>query len=180
MSSTRTLLTISEFERLPGHEGILYELSRGELIQMTPGRPRHNRVRDRLARRLMEFVETHMLGEVFVETEFQLTEDTIRIPDAALVTSDHLKGLDLDQPIPGAPALAIEVVSPNDLAEELAIKVDQYLVAGASAIWVIYPKTREVHVFQHDRTNRLLVEHDALEDQKLIPGFSMLVNTLFD
>ncbi|MBZ5521975.1 MAG: Uma2 family endonuclease [Acidobacteriia bacterium] len=177
---TRTLLTVDEFLSLPAAEGSVYELSRGELITMTPGRPRHNRVRDRLARQLMDFVERRKLGEIFVETEFQLTSDTIRIPDAALVTTEALQRLDLDQPIPGAPALAIEVVSPNDLAEELATKVDQYSSAGAATVWVIYPKVREIHVFQKGRTTRRLGAQDTLDEPALLPGFSLVVGTLFD
>jgi Uma2 family endonuclease len=178
--TTRRTLTVDEFLTLPEHEGSVYELSRGELVTFTRGRPRHNRVRDRLARQLMEFVERQKLGEIFVETEFQLTSDTIRIPDAALVTAAALQNVDLDQPIPGAPALAIEVVSPNDLAEELATKVDQYSSAGAMAVWVIYPRVREIHVFQRGKTMRRLSAGDMLDDPALLPGFSLVVGTLFE
>jgi Uma2 family endonuclease len=59
-----------------------------------------------------------------------------------------MRGLDLDRRIVSAPALAVEVVSPADLAQELAHRVDQYLAAGVRVVWVVYPNTREVHVFR--------------------------------
>jgi hypothetical protein len=74
-----------------------------------------------------------------------------------------------------------EVVSPNDLAEELTAKVDQYMAAGASAVWVRYPKTREIHIFGPGGTARTLGEKEILEDEEVIPGFSIAVlSTLFN
>lgn len=40
------------------------------------------------------------------------------------------------------PDLAIEIVSKNDRADNLLVKVSQYLEAGASAVWLMYPKSR--------------------------------------
>ncbi len=177
---TKTLVTLEQFEQLPVQEGILRELDEGELIVMSPGRPRHNRVRERIAHRLIHVVEERGLGEIFVETEFQLSPDTVRIPDVALVTADRVKQIDPDRPIEGAPALAIEVVSPTDLAEDLARKVDQYLAAGTQAVWVLYPKVREVHTYQLGGISAILGDRDLLEDPKLVPGFSRPVRDLFD
>ncbi|MGH2509282.1 MAG: Uma2 family endonuclease, partial [Ktedonobacteraceae bacterium] len=50
---TKELLTLEQFEQLPVQEDKVFELDEGELRVMSPGRPRHNRVRDRLAHRLM-------------------------------------------------------------------------------------------------------------------------------
>lgn len=177
---TKELLTLEQFEQLPVQEDKVFELDEGELRVMSPGRPRHNRVRDRLAHRLMHAVEDHKLGEIFVETEFRLSADTIRIPDVAFVPAERVKGIDPDRPIEGAPALAIEVVSPTDLAEELARKVDQYLAAGAQAVWVLYPKVREVQTYQAGRISTTLGDADVLEDIKLFPGFSVPVRDLFE
>lgn len=178
--ASKTLLTVDQFEHLPPQEGKLLELDEGELRPMSPGRPRHNRVRDWLARRLTEVVEQGNLGEIFVETEFRLASDTVRIPDAAFVRTEQVKQIDPDLPIDGAPALAIEVVSPTDLAEDLARKIDQYLAAGTEAVWVLYPKVREVHTYQGRGTSRTLGDGELLEDAGLLPGFSVQVSHLFE
>jgi Uma2 family endonuclease len=178
--ATTTLLTIEQFDQLPVKEGISYELNGGEVITMTEPMPRHNRVRDRIARLMGNFVEERKLGAVFVETGYQLTPETVRIPDVSFVPAERMREIDLDKRIQGAPALAIEVVSPTDLAEELTQKMNQYLIAGAKAVWVFYPKTREVQVFHPGGTNLIRREPESLEEPDLFPGFSLDLKTVFE
>jgi Uma2 family endonuclease len=177
---TKTLLTFEQFEQLPVQEGRLLELDEGEVHVMSTGRPRHNRVRDGLAYRLRHAVEEGRLGEIFIETEFRLSVDTVRIPDIAFVPAARAKQIDPDRPIEGAPALAIEVVSPTDLAGDLARKVDQYLAAGTQAVWVLYPNVKEVHTRRLGGTTATLTETDLLEAPDLFPGFSVPVRDLFE
>ena len=114
-----------------------------------------------------------------METGYQLSPETVRIPDVSFVPADRMREIDLDRRIQGAPALAIEVVSPTDLAEELTQKVKQYLAAGAKAVWVFYPKTREVQVFRADGGSFVRREHETLEDPDLLPGFSLDLKSVF-
>jgi len=44
----------------------------------------------------------------------------------------------------GAPRIAIEVASPGNAAEELDLKIDQYLRNGSQAVWVGYPKRKAI------------------------------------
>jgi Uma2 family endonuclease len=177
--ATKTLLTIEQFDQLPVKEGILYELNEGELVSMTEPMPRHNWVRDNIAAALRDFAHPRHLGRVFVETGYQLTPETVRIPDVSFVPADRMREIDLDKRIQGAPALAIEVVSPTDLAEELRQKVEQYLAAGAKAVWVFYPKTREVQVFRADAGIFVRHEPEMLEEPDVLPGFSLGLKTVF-
>jgi Uma2 family endonuclease len=178
--ATKTLLTIEQFDQLPVKEGILYELNEGELVSMTEPMPRHNWVRDNIARLAGNFVEERKLGRVFLETGYQLTPETVRIPDVSFVPAGRMPEIDLDRRIQGAPALAIEVVSPTDLAEELTQKVKQYLAAGAKAVWVFYPKTREVQVFRADGGSFVRREHETPEDPDILPGLSLDLKSVFD
>ena len=120
------------------------------------------------------------LGRVFLETGYQLSPETVRIPDVSFVPADRMREIDLDRRIQGAPALAIEVVSPTDLAEDLTQKVKQYLAAGSKAVWVFYPKTREVQVFHADGGSFVRREHETLEDPDLLPGFSLDLKAVFE
>jgi Uma2 family endonuclease len=177
--ATKTLLTIEQFDQLPIKEGILYELNEGEVVTMTEPMPRHNWVRDNVARLTGNFVEERKLGRVFVETGYQLTPETVRIPDVSSVPADRMREIDLDKRIQGAPALAIEVISPTDLAEELRQKVEQYLAAGAKAVWVFYPKTREVQVFRAGGESFVRREPETLEEPDVLPGFSLDLKAVF-
>jgi Uma2 family endonuclease len=78
-----------------------------------------------------------------------------------------------------APDLAAEVVSPNDLWHELSAKVDEYLAAGVSLVWVIDPEARSVHVYRRNGTISLLRESDELSGEDVIPGFRCSVSSIF-
>jgi Uma2 family endonuclease len=177
---TQTLLTLEQFDQLPAVEGVRYELDEGELVTVTEPMPRHNLVRDRISRILGNFVEEHKLGTVFAETGYQLAPDTVRIPDVSFVPAQRMRGVDLDRRIPGAPALAVEVVSPTDLAQDLAHKVEQYLAAGVRVVWVVYPNTREVHVFREGGAAAVLGLADRIETADLLPGFTAPVSQFFE
>jgi Uma2 family endonuclease len=178
--ATKTLLTTEQFDQLPEKEGVLYELNEGELVVMTEPAPRHNIIRDNIAAALRGFVHPGQLGKVLVETGYQLSPETVRIPDVSFVPADRMREIDLDRRIPIAPALAIEVVSPTDLAEDLRRKVEQYLTAGTRAVWVFYPKSREVQVFRADGASFIRREHERLEEPELLPGFSLDLKTVFE
>jgi Uma2 family endonuclease len=178
--STQTLLTLEQFDQLPVVEGVLYELDEGEVVTMTEPMPRHNLVRDNIAAFLWDFAHPRNLGRVFLETGYQLSPETVRIPDVSFVPAERMREIDLDRRIPGAPALAVEVVSPTDLAQDLAHKVDQYLAAGVRAVWVVYPGTREVHVFRAGGLASVLGPGDQLEAPDLMPGFAMAVRQIFE
>ncbi|MGD0124957.1 MAG: Uma2 family endonuclease [Terriglobia bacterium] len=177
--ATETLLTMAQFDGLPVKEGNLYELNEGGLVTMTEPLPRHNWVRDNIAAALRDFAHPRHFGRVFVETGYQLTPETVRIPDVSFVTAERMREIDLDKRIQGAPALAIEVVSPTDLAEDLTQKVKQYLGAGAKTVWVFYPKPREVQVLRADGAIFVRRESEILEEPEVLPGFSLDLKSVF-
>jgi Uma2 family endonuclease len=47
---------------------------------------------------------------------------------------------------PGAPDLAIEVVSPGDTYTEVEEKVHEYLETGAKVVWVVNPRRKTVTI----------------------------------
>ena len=79
---------------------------------------------------------------------------------------------------PGAPDLAIEVVSPSDTAAHLKSKVDIYLQGGAKTVWVVYPDARSVTIHSGDSVRELKGEQ-IIEDP-MLPGFEAPVSRFFD
>ena len=178
--STTTKLSFEEFQKLPEREGTIYELDEGELLMEASPAARHNLIRQRITVKLMQFVDSKFLGIVLEEMDFRLNSDTVRNPDVAFVTAAHVAGIDLDvSPIEGAPALAIEVISPSNSAEDMAKKTQQYLRAGSTAVWIVYPKLRMVEVHSTSRVNRVR-EPEVLTEPTLLPGFSLSLAYVFD
>jgi Uma2 family endonuclease len=89
----------------------------------------------------------------------------------------RLAEIDIDQvPIPLAPDLVIEIVSRNDRADDLLLKVFQYLEAGAQAVWLMYPNTRLAYRYISGKREPevLAVESGGrFEEAALLPGFSL-------
>lgn len=147
---------------------------------MTEARPRHNWVRDNIAAALREYAHPRNLGRVSVEAGYQFAPETVRIPGVSFMPAARMRDIDLDSRIQGGPALAVEVVSPTDLAEVLTQKVKQYLAAGTKAVWVLYTKTGEVQMFRADAGSFVRREREAIEDAELLRGFSLNLKSVFE
>jgi Uma2 family endonuclease len=172
-------MTIEQYDALPEKEGVKYELNEGELITVSPSPCLvHNRVRDEIGFRLREYVRSRQLGEVMMETDFKLTEGTIRIPGVAFVRADRLVGIDPRQRLEGAPDLAVEVASPKDDPDDLVLKAQQYLTSGAKAVWIIYPEARLAYVYKPGQRPEVRDARQSLDDAELLPGFSATLSVI--
>lgn len=184
MAAREKIMTAEELIRLPTGMGERYELIQGELRTMTPAGSKHGRITVRIGGLLDQFVRAKKLGEVFgAETGFILRRnpDTVRAPDAAFVAAARIPPEGTPAGYwPGAPDLAVEVVSPDDKAGEIKTKVSEYFQAGAKLVWVIYPETREVVIFRSIRESLVLSDQDNLEGGDVIPGFTCSVAELFE
>lgn len=162
------------------------ELSEGMLIEMSPAGGKHGMLALRLGRLIGNYVEAHHLGETTAaETGYILGKradgkDTVRAPDVGFISAARVPENGLpDGYIPFAPDLAVEVVSPNDDAEDIHHKVNQFLKAGTRLVWVAYPKTQSVVVHTAQASHTL--ELDAtLDGADVLPGFSLTVKAIFE
>ncbi|HEV3037448.1 MAG TPA: Uma2 family endonuclease [Candidatus Angelobacter sp.] len=179
---TVTKLTFEEYTRLQeaADENIRYELDEGELVLTPSPTPYHNIVRYRLRRALTDFIEAKGIGLVADKIDFRLSANTVRNPDIAFITKDHLHQLDVHRsPIHGSPALAVEIISPTNTAQEIAKKTHQYLRSGCQSVWIVYPTLRFVEI--HSNAGVCKVEEpQPLTDETLLPGFSLSLAKLFD
>jgi Uma2 family endonuclease len=177
---TTTKLTFEEFQNLPEREGTHYELDEGELLMEPSPILRHNLIRQRIALKLMTYLEANHLGLVAEEMDFRLAPDTVRNPDVAFVTAQHLTTIDLDRsPVDGAPALAVEVISPSNTAQDIAKKTQQYLRSGCQIVWIVYPSLRLVEIHSASGV-RQMKEPESLNVETLLPGFSLSLRYVFD
>ena len=96
MATTATM-SGPQFDALPYEEGRRWELLEGDLIEVSSPTPRH---------------------------QFALS-DLLRLrPDICVLLGERARQLDPDRtPLPGAPDLAIEVISPMERASESHEKV---------------------------------------------------------
>jgi Uma2 family endonuclease len=181
--STLALFTADQLLHMPD-DGYRYELIAGELRKMSPAGWKHGMVAGRLHGRLARHIEQHSLGEVFEgETGFLLASDpdTVRAPDVAFVRRERIAAEASSEAFwPGAPDLAVEVVSPGDTIHEVDDKVKTWLDAGARMVWVVDPKWRSVTVYRATDRVRILTENDELSGEDVVEGFRVNVRDLFN
>lgn len=177
----KTLMSVEDFDRLEEPDELSYELDEGELVVMTKPRPLHNRIVLTLTFELQTYLKKNPVGEVFnPDNLFVLGPNTKRAPDVSFVRAERASQIDPNVDIPGAPDLAVEVLSPNDTVSAVRRKVRQYFAAGAQCVWVVYPETLEVEVWREPaRAQIVLQDTDLLEAPDLLPGFSLRVGTIF-
>lgn len=179
---TTTRLTFDEFLHRAQEPGKRFELDRGELIIKPSPTLRHNAICVRIALHLRDFVLIHRLGCVAVTNYFQLAPDVVRCADIAFVATERLRWLDADRPaMDGAPDLAIEVISANDLAEDMLAKVHQYLNAACRAVWLFYPTLKLVKIHNAHGAHEIAVP-GSLEDESVFGGrpYSLPLSPVFD
>jgi Uma2 family endonuclease len=163
-----------------GPEYERFELDEGELVEMPLPGEIHGDVTVELAWRLKTHVKQRGLGKVYVETGYRLSDFTVRGPDISFVRKERLGGSREDF-IPGAPDLAVEVLSPHDHEHprEMQRKVSQYLEAGAQMIWVVDTRARRIGIYRPEHLAEFVEADGWLSGEPVVPGFSCRVGDLF-
>lgn len=182
MSTTATLMTAEELIRLPRGQ-FRYELIDGELKQMSPAGHNHGRIAMRLSAPLAFYVGEKGLGEVYAaETGYKLKSnpDTVRAPDLSFIEQKRVNEVgEAKGYFPGAPDLAVEVLSPEDTVSGVEQKVGEWLDAGSRLVWVVSPKMRTVTVYRSRTDIEILTEKDLLDGGSVVPGFEYPIRKLF-
>jgi Uma2 family endonuclease len=182
-------------------DGDRYELVNGRLVERHPDGDRYLLVNGRLVERHMGwisdwvagqfhvllsiFCKEHRLGWVWMPNSggfqgFPNSPRTVRKPDVVFLRFGRLPGEQLPHghgTIP--PDLAVEVISANDLYEEVDQKIEEYLRAGVRLVWIISTQNRTVRIHRVNGTSHSAREHDELDGEDVLPGFRCRVGDPF-
>ena len=179
VGTVKTLLTFAEFEQLPDQPG-KRELVRGELIEMPPADYKHNRISHRTYKRLDSALErahasgeAQNLGEVCHEMGYLLPGAGWLQPDVSVTHARQR----IEKYLTGAPAIAIEVISPSNTAKQIDRKAKLCFEFGALEVWRFFPKTRHVTI-EIPGGVRVLAADDVIMTP-LLPGLALSVQDIF-
>ncbi len=182
MATQTRVMTAEELIRLPD-DGWRYELLKGELRKMAPASHDHGIIGMNLAGALHQHVKAHRLGRVYNgETGFLIARspDTVRAADVAFVGADRAPVLGQVKGYwPGAPDLAVEVVSPGDSYSEVTEKAAMWLESGTRLVLVVDPRQHTLTVYRGLADIRVLTEADTLDGGEVVPGWTFPVRELF-
>jgi Uma2 family endonuclease len=148
----------------------------------------HVTVIDNIYDLLKPFVKAGQLGYVLTDGLTYILSgkneqiELARLPDLSFIRKARIPtDFDPRLPFPGAPDLAVEVMSPGDSGEEVLTKVREYLQAGTEQVWVVYPTKKEVHQYRREtpETVRVYTGEDSMEADTLFPGSKLSVREFF-
>ena len=179
MSRPAGVVTAEELFELPDAKH--YELVRGVPRVCEPPGGAHGRLAMQVGALLNEHVQRLGLGTVLVEAGYVLRRkpDTVRGPDISFVSVARLPPNQIPETfIPGAPDLAVEIISPSSRWSEVEEKVADYLAGGARLVWLVDPRERRVVLRYPDRPPAVLTENDTLDGEDVVPGFTLPVAEL--
>ena len=180
MTTISQIVTAEELLAMP--QGEPCELIAGEVVVMTPAGYQHCRISSKIDRIVGWHVERNKLGcTLTTEPGFLIRRDpdTVRCPDFAFVRQDR-QPEEPEKYFPGAPDLAVEVISPTDRLGDVDDKTKQWLDAGTPLVWVVYPQTRSVVVHRPGQAPRILHEQDVITGEEVLPGFECRVGEFFE
>ena len=187
MTTATAPMTVEEFLALPD-DGTDRWLIAGELREraMTTRNPFHSRSMTRAAQFLANWLDQQpaprgqiLTGDAGVRIEREPV--TLFGVDVVYVSADVIARQPAETTmINGVPTLAVEILSPSDVLEDVNEKIDAYLAAGVPLVWVIDPHRRTVTAFCPDADPSIFGPNQDLTGEPALPGFRVPVAKLFE
>lgn len=162
----------------------LYEIIDGVKVEMPPMSADSSAVVGDLASFLTAWGVANNVGKAYPEMLMKLPNlgTKNRRPDVVFIPfSKWARGVRPPQTNAWdiLPDLCVEVVSPNDKADEVETKVEEYLAAGVPMLWVVYPRQERVYVYDSPTQIRRFRKADTLDGGVVLPGFQLPLTELF-
>ena len=141
VESTQRIWTEAELQALP-EDGYIHEIVNGELVMSPKNNFQHGDICIRLSFALESFNRAHKLGVVLdSSTGFWMKNRNCRAPDISFIPKERLKRLGFRrhtrQFFPGAPDLAVEILSPNNTRAEMDERLADFFASGTQLAWML-------------------------------------------
>lgn len=183
VESQKKVWTEAELQALP-EDGFIHELVDGELIMSPKNNWFHGRICTRLSSALHVHAIAHRLGAVLdSSTGFWMFNRNCRAPDVSFVPKARLAALGFKPNetrfFPGAPDLAVEVLSENNTRAEIDARLKDFFASGAQIAWVIDPERQRAEICHSPTSRQLIGSGGFLDGEHLLPGFRHPIADLF-
>ena len=149
----------------------------GQLIEKTGMTFKHGLAQANLASLWRNYaVSSGQGGKVLTETPCR-TQNQTRRPDVSYLTAEQVDELDDFVVFPQSFPLIGEIVSPDDPAEALFAKANEYLQSGCEEVWLLYPGAQIVIIVTQEGWS--IFHAGEISTQVILHGFNTLIEALF-
>ena len=180
LQKTHIHISAEEFERFvmqPENLERSFELIGGEIVEVVSN-GKSSALGARLTVLVGGFIYQNKLGFVTGADGGYKIGNECYIPDFAFVSKQKQAKPTSEAYNSNPPDLAVEVLSPSNTPDEIAIKVDNYLRAGV-IVWVINPDAQRVVAHRPDAAPKTYGINDSLDGAGVLPGFTLPVKDIF-
>ncbi len=180
MKPATTKMTYDQYCLLPEDRN-RYELIDGELIVTPSPERQHQEIGGLLYSRLLNYVESHSLGKVFIAPlDTLLDRYTVLQPDILFVSQERLAEV-AKRWIEGPPDLVVEVPSPSTKEIDRKRKLAVYSQFGVREYWIVDPEDCALDLYEPARKGVELVRRFSYRETFESPllGFKMDVASIF-
>jgi Uma2 family endonuclease len=180
-TATKTTYTPEDLLAMPDEKN--FELVDGRLVERNMS-TLSSWVAGELHFQIRSHLSTNPKGWVLPEgTGYQCFPDApgkVRKPDVSFVRRERLPAnASAEGYLTIPPDLAVEVISPNDLAWEIDHKIAEYFRAGVPLVWVVHPEARAVRIHRLGGPVSWLREEDEISGEDVLPGYRCRVGGIF-
>ena len=172
--------TYADYCQLPDDRR--YELIDGELYLIPSPGSQHQRVSFRLARLMADFVESLLLGVVYVAPfDVILSDHDTLQPDILFVAAGR-ESIITQRACEGAPDLVVEVLSPSTSRRDLVLKRERYARFGVREYWLVDPAARSLELLTLQEglfLSRGIYTGNMTPASAVLPDFTFRVDALF-
>jgi Uma2 family endonuclease len=180
------LMTAEEFydwANRPENRDRHFELEAGEVVEMSRPGERHGVVCGNATGIFWYFTRQSKQGYVCANDTGLVLErdpDTVRGADVAVYreAAGTLQQLTLKYS-PRLPALAIEVLSPNDRIGKMLKRINLFLARGVEMVWLLDPEAYTIAVWRAGQPNLVFEAGEEITGFDIFPDFRCPVADFF-
>jgi Uma2 family endonuclease len=154
MVTTRRLVTVEEYARLPDTPGARDELRHGQVILMAHPPRYHADIQDNI----YFWLKLHCRSAYCIRAELAcrpLPEYEVWAVNVGVTTNARWRATKGKDWLRGSPELAIEVLSPSNTTTEMEDRRDTLFQGGCEQFWTVDRETRSVTVSTPGGTDQI-------------------------
>ena len=130
---------------------------------MTPTSVRHGRWPPQIAFNLLQIKPDI---QVVCYCPIQ-TKSGVKVPDVAYLSKEFFDRYGYTSPLPEAPEICVEIISPSNSQKEIEQKLQLYFSSGAKEVWTC----------NLDGELQFYTSEGQIQRSSIIPGFPQLLST---
>lgn len=171
--------TVAEFEKWVSSRKLksIYEFRYGNIIKKGGMKQVEFFIAKFLIRLFSKTEAYRKEGELLPESDVPIDEFRKRVANLAYFTENQIVATANGEK--AIPSFAIELLSPNDVLEDIEDKIQDYFDAGVQVVWYISPKKKLIYVYTSPFDVKIYKGEQICNARPALPDFEFKTEDLF-